>query len=215
MSASPEAVVLEGLHDTVRRRFAETIAVSEQSFATQARAVAQTAHAMAERFFVGGRLLVFAYGVAATDAQHNAVEYVHPVLPGCRALPAIALTNDIATVSGILLGPDPAAVFEHQVNLLGRPQDIALAFADIPVAPCVARGLEAARRRGMLRVALLGGATEAPELADHQLTVRCRDGMLAQEVHLATYHMLWELVHIVLNHRGIPERPLGGEVTGA
>ena len=63
---------------------------------------------MAERFFAGGTLFVFGSGPHATDAQHNSVEFVHPVLPGCRALPALSLTNDMATVTGMLQG-DAAA----------------------------------------------------------------------------------------------------------
>ena len=83
---------------------------------------------MADRFFAGATLLVFGSGAGATDAQHNSVEYVHPVLPGCRALPALSLTNDVSTVTGILGGADPLDVYAHQLRVLGRPGDIALAF---------------------------------------------------------------------------------------
>src|ERR1019366_8613269 len=101
------------------------------------------AGAMADRFFAAGTLLIFGSGPHATDAQHNSVEFVHPVLPGCRALPAIALTNDIATVSGILQGDAAPDVYAHQVRVLGRPGDIALAFAHVPVHTSITRGLSA------------------------------------------------------------------------
>ena len=90
----------------------ERVRASNQSgdayFGRYAHAIAACSAAMAERFFAGGTLLVFGSGPHATDAQHNSVEFVHPVLPGCRALAALSLTNDMATVTGLLQG-DAAA----------------------------------------------------------------------------------------------------------
>ena len=54
----------------------------------QADAVAAACHAMAVRFHRGGRLVVFGAGGPSADAQHVAVEFVHPVIVGKRALPA-------------------------------------------------------------------------------------------------------------------------------
>src|SRR5579872_1548396 len=72
-----------------------------RDLAGQADAVAAACHAMAVRFHSGGKLVVFGTGAASTDAQHVAVEFVHPVIVGKRALPAISLTTDVATVTGI------------------------------------------------------------------------------------------------------------------
>src|SRR6266568_3186501 len=60
--------------------------------ADRAEQIANAAHAMAVRFHQGGKLVVFGTGGASTDAQHIAVEFVHPVIVGKRALPAISLT---------------------------------------------------------------------------------------------------------------------------
>ena len=172
-------------------------------FASSAREIAECAAAMADRFFSGATLLVFGSGPHATDAQHNSVEYVHPVLPGCRALPALSLTNDVATVTGDLSGGDPDDVYERQLSLLGRGGDIALTLASLPLHPSALRGLAEARRRGMLTVALTTGPIGDGVAVDRHLHVEEADAAVAQELHLATYHMLWELVHIALNHRGI------------
>ncbi len=71
-----------------------------REFAEQAGEVAAACHQMALRFHQGGKLVVFGIGGPSTDAQHVAVEFVHPVIVGKRALPAIALTSDVATVTG-------------------------------------------------------------------------------------------------------------------
>ncbi len=95
-------------------------------------------------------------------------------------------------------------VFAHQVRVLGSTGDIALAFAHEPLHPSIARGLQAATDAGMLTVSLTSGDIEDERgRADFAFHVPGRDRGTAHEIHLATYHMLWELVHIVLNHRGI------------
>lgn len=187
----------------------ERVRASNQSgdayFGRYAHAIAACSAAMAERFFAGGTLLVFGSGPHATDAQHNSVEFVHPVLPGCRALAALSLTNDVATVTGLLQGDAAADVYAHQLRVLGRPGDIALAFAHAPEHSSITRGLQAGVDAGMLTIALTSGDVIGPERTDFVFQVDGSDRDAAHELHLATYHMLWELVHIVLNHRGIGE----------
>ena len=59
----------------------------------------------------------------------------------------------------------------------------------------------------MLTVALTSGddGRRQPTSPTIAFMSRPKTHGLAHELHLATYHMLWELVHIVLNHRGIGE----------
>lgn len=189
----------------LRNGVAARCAAGDAYFAAVAHDLAECAAAMADRFFAGAMLLVFGSGPGTTDAQHNSVEYVHPVLPGCRALPALSLTNDVSTVTGILGGVDPLGVFAHQVSILGRPGDIALAFLTSPQDGACLRGLRTAREAGMLTIALSTGERVSGAPATHTFHVESKDPLVAQELHLATYHMLWELTHIILNHRGIAE----------
>ncbi|MEO8897928.1 MAG: phosphoheptose isomerase [Candidatus Dormibacter sp.] len=187
----------------LREGVAARCAAGEAYFAAVAQDLAQCAAEMADRFFIGATLLVFGSGAGATDAQHNSVEYVHPVLPGCRALPALSLTNDVSTVTGILEGPDPLAVYAHQLRVLGRRGDIALAFLRSPDDGPSLRGLRTALDSEMLTIGLSTGERAPAAPATYTFHVENEDPLVAQELHLATYHMLWELTHIVLNHRGI------------
>jgi hypothetical protein len=97
-----------------------------QELAGQAAAVAEACHAMAVRFHQGGKLIVFGTGGPSTDAQHVAVEFVHPVIVGTRALPAISLTTDVATVTGVAARFGLAEIFAHQIRYLAAPEGIAL-----------------------------------------------------------------------------------------
>jgi D-sedoheptulose 7-phosphate isomerase len=198
--------------------------------AGHADAVAAACHAMAVRFHQGGRLVVFGTGGPSTDAQHVAVEFVHPVIVGKRALPAISLTADVATVTGIAERDGIAAIFAHQLRYLARPADIALGISAPGISapgisapgisapgisapgiaadgdsPSVLAGLETAREMGLLTVALTGGdhGQAAAKVADHVLVANSSDPRVVKEMHVTMYHVLWELVHVFFEQPGI------------
>ena len=177
-----------------------------RDLAGQADAVAAACHAMAVRFHSGGRLVVFGTGGSSTDAQHVAVEFVHPVIVGKRALPAISLTSDVATVTGIAASQGLAEIFAHQIRCLADPADIALGISADGNCPSVRSGLAAARERGMLTVALAGGdggAIAASPTVDHLLVARSADPCVVKETHVTMYHVLWELVHVFFEQPGV------------
>ena len=170
----------------------------------QADAVAAACHAMAVRFHQGGRLVVFGTGGASADAQHVAVEFVHPVIVGKRALPAFALTADVATVTGIAERDGIAAIFAHQLRYLANPADIALGISAGAGSPSVLAGLETARELGLLTVALVGGdGSAASKAADHVLVASSDDPRVVKEMHVTLYHVLWELVHVFFEQPGV------------
>jgi D-sedoheptulose 7-phosphate isomerase len=177
-----------------------------RDFAGQAAAVATACHQMAIRFHQGGKLVVFGTGGSSTDAQHVAVEFVHPVIVGKRALPAISLTSDIATVTGIAASSGMAAIFSHQLRYLATSADIALGISADGNCPSVLSGLLTARERGMLTVALAGGdggAVAACPAVDHLLVTRSADPRIVKELQVTEYHVLWELVHVFFEQPGV------------
>ncbi|HZR50333.1 MAG TPA: hydrogenase/urease maturation nickel metallochaperone HypA [Streptosporangiaceae bacterium] len=174
--------------------------------ATQAEAVAAACHAMAIRFHRGGKLVVFGTGGASADAQHVAVEFVHPVIVGKRALPAIALTTDVATVTGIAERDGVDAIFAHQLRALANTDDIALGISPDGNSPSVLAGLRAASELGLLTIALAGGdgSRLATSMAvDHLLVAASSDPRVVKEVHVTMYHILWELVHVFFEQPGV------------
>jgi D-sedoheptulose 7-phosphate isomerase len=177
-----------------------------QALAGQADAVAAACHAMAVRFHRGGKLVVFGVGGSSTDAQHVAVEFVHPVIVGKRALPAISLTTDVATVTGIAERDGVAAIFAHQIRFLAGPADIALGISDDGNSVSVQAGLEAAAALGLLTIALVGGdggRIAASGVVDHLLLAPSADPRVVKEMHVTTYHVLWELVHVFFEQPGV------------
>jgi D-sedoheptulose 7-phosphate isomerase len=177
-----------------------------RDFAAQAASVAAACYDMAVRFHQGGKLVVFGTGSASTDAQHIGVEFVHPVIVGKRALPAISLTSDVATVTGVAARGDPAAIFSHQLRYLARPADIALGISADGNCPAVLSGICTGRELGMLAIALVGGdggALAACPAVCHLLVARSADPRVVKELHVTAYHVLWELVHVFFEQPGV------------
>jgi D-sedoheptulose 7-phosphate isomerase len=160
----------------------------DRFFGAQAAQVARLCHRMAERFARGGRLLACGDTPAdRSDAHHVAVEFVHPVIVGKRALPALALDAD-------------------DLALLAGPDDVVMAFGD---RPAVRAAIRDARAAGALTV----GFAEVD--AEWRLVPPGADAFVAQEVAETTYHVLWELVHVFFEHRGLLEGRTAGPVHDA
>jgi D-sedoheptulose 7-phosphate isomerase len=153
--------------------------IFEAFFDAEAPRLAEACHEMSRRFLAGGRLLAFGNGSAATDAQHVSVEFVHPVIVGKRALPALDL------------GPD----FERRLPVLLRPEDMVMGFAFPEADESVERPLQVARERGALTFALTG------EAGEYSFAPPDVDPFVVQEVFEVLYHVLWETVHVYFEHR--------------
>ena len=163
----------------------ERTEANQRFFDVEAERLARLCHLMAERFARRGRLVAFGHSPAArSDARHVAVEFVHPVIVGKRALPAIGLAGE---------GGDLAA----QVDLLALQDDIAMAFGAGSDGGAAARAVAVARSRGCLTVGF--GASGA----EWEFLPPTEDPAVAQELVETLYHVLWELVHVFFDHRGL------------
>ena len=197
----------QNLRTLVSSRFERSILAPETFFSDNADAVSAATFAMARRFRSGGRLLVFGEGANATDAQHVSVEFVHPVIVGKRALPAIALTNDVASLTASVPGRRHGYGFKAMLGTLGRATDIALGLCDTRGSSAVTDGLDTAWHMGMLTIAVGSQLDNESLHCDHVFSVREEDAFASQEVGETLYHILWELVHVFLDH--MPDDPSG------
>jgi D-sedoheptulose 7-phosphate isomerase len=188
------------LRERAEQRLRERSLANAGFFEAEAERLARLCHRMAERFARGGRLVALGLSPAArSDVRHVTVEFVHPVIVGKRALPAIGLSRE---------GGD----IEAQVELIAEPEDIVIGFGlseegGEEVRAAIARASE----RGCLTVAF------EPAGAEWQFEQPSRDPFVCQEVVETAYHVLWESVHVFFDHRGLLEGREAGPVhdTGA
>jgi len=152
--------------------------IYKEFFANESSRLAAACEEMAQRFLEGGRLLAFGRGVYATDAQHVSVEFVHPVIVGKRALPAL----------------DLSAVPLAGIAALVRERDIVMGFGPPEGDAEIARALEAARRAGAMTFALPGTC------GDYAVETFAAEPFFHQEMIEILYHTLWETVHVFFEH---------------
>ena len=163
----------------IEERLLARTALFQPFFAREAPRLAEACRELSERFLRGGRLLAFGRGPYATDAQHVAVEFVHPVIVGKRALPALDLSP--------LFGPWLDAVV--------RPEDAVMGFGPPGGDPEVQAALRAAAARGAMTFALPGSE------GSYAIDAATADPFAHQESLELLYHMLWETVHVFFEHR--------------
>lgn len=153
--------------------------ISRAFFDREADRLATICQEMSQRFLRGGRLLAFGQGAAATDAQHVSVEFVHPVIVGKRALPAL----------------DLSAAFETWLPAIVREDDIVMVFggagADVRLKPDATNG---ATKGTLARARDCGALTLSWPDPDP-------DPFISQELIEILYHTLWETVHVFFEHR--------------
>ncbi len=202
MTESPSQAELRQLASA---RFRQSIDLPLRFFEAEAERISQACLAMARRFHRGGRLLAFGAGNAVTDAQHVSVEFVHPVIVGKRALPAIAVGTDIPATLGLAAQSGWSELYARQLAVIGRAEDIALGIDPAGNDLAVLTGLMAAHARGLLAIALTGhdGGALAKAGIDFCFVVPSQDAAVIQETHETCYHILWELVHVFFEHKGL------------
>jgi D-sedoheptulose 7-phosphate isomerase len=176
------------------RLIADRERVLSAFLATEQERIARACLEMARAFHRGATLIVNGSGPAASDAAHVAVEFMHPVIVGKRALPALALSNDPSGAS--------------RLPYLTRPDDIALGISHSYGDADLEGWLSRQWRQGLLTIGLgaaplAGEHTTLHSAVDHALIVPSTDPIVVQEVQETTYHVLWELVHVFFEHPGL------------
>jgi D-sedoheptulose 7-phosphate isomerase len=167
------------LSTQIEQRLLARNPIFETFFAREAQRLAEACREMSDRFLRGGRLLAFGQGPYATDAQHVSVEFVHPVIVGKRALPAL----------------DLSILFRPWLDAILRPDDIVMGFGPPEGDAEVWAALDAARAHKAMTFAfpgLEGSYTIPPANADP---------FIQQELVEVLYHTLWETVHVFFEHR--------------
>src|SRR5271170_5875030 len=151
----------------------------ESFFAAESMRLAEACREMSERFLRGGRLLAFGRGPYATDAQHVSVEFVHPVIVGKRALPAV----------------DLSLAFEPWLKTLVQPDDMVMGFGPPEGDPEIWDALDLARRCNAMTFALPGVE------GSYFTAAATKNPFIHQELIEILYHTLWETVHVFFEHR--------------
>jgi D-sedoheptulose 7-phosphate isomerase len=185
------------MKESILRKARESAALITAFFEENAETLEPCVAQMAGRFERGGRLIAMGNGGSACDAQHVAVEFQHPIIEKRKPLPALALTIDTATLTAIGNDKDFSYVFVDQLELLARPEDIALGISTSGASANVNRALRRARDKGLLTIGFAGrDGGQMPAVCDYCFTVKSWSIHRIQETHTALLHLLWDWLHV-------------------
>jgi D-sedoheptulose 7-phosphate isomerase len=184
--------------ETVARSLREGAELRLKMAEAMAADITAAATAIAEAFKAGRKLLLFGNGGSAADAQHIAAEFMNRFLIERPPLPAIALTTDTSVLTSIANDYAFDDIFSKQVKALGKKGDVALGITTSGTSANVLKALRAAKKLGMITIALTGDGGKAGSLADIALQVPSRSTPRIQEAHIAVGHILCDLTDTLL-----------------
>ncbi|TFE67528.1 SIS domain-containing protein [Methylacidiphilum caldifontis] len=164
----------------IKKRIEQRNQLFREFFQREAFSLAKASQKIAQQFLDGGKLLAFGKGQAISDAQHIAVEFVHPVIVGKRALPALDISLD----------------FTHWLKVLCSSRDIVFGFSPLVEEDReVNEALKWASSIGAMTFSLPG------KEGSYALCPPTLDPWIFQEMVEILYHTLWETVHLFFEHR--------------
>ncbi len=196
----------EALLESVRQKSKHSVDIKQQFFAANAQALIDIAHVIAGIYQHKGRLFTMGNGGSSCDAAHFAVEFQHPVTAGRPALPAMNLCMDTAMISAVSNDIGVEHVFVRQLGAHAQKGDGLVGFSTSGNSKNMMAGYRKARDLGLVSIGFAGGDggdMKTSQLLDYCLVVETDSIHRTQEVHVACYHILWDLTHTLLaDNRG-------------
>src|SRR6476660_8389826 len=204
--------LLEDLGFSLLEKARESAEVKTKFFADNKDAILSASLQIAKAFNRGRKLLVCGNGGSATDAQHIAVQLMHPITVGRKALPAICLANDMAMVTAVANDVGYDDVFSRQIIALGSTGDVLLGISTSGNSDNLLHAFATARRLKLRTIGFAGGdggkiaeSSATNGLIDFCMTVPTSSIHRIQESHVALYHIMWDLVHTFLQSKSLVE----------
>ena len=201
----------EQLRFSLLEKARESVEVKSKFFEENKETILAASLQIAKAFHRGRKLLVCGNGGSATDAQHVAVEFMHPVVVGRKALPAVCLTSDMAMVTAVANDVGFDDVFARQIIALGQEGDVLLGISTSGNSENLLHAFATARRMKLSTLGFAGGDGGrmaemcAADTLDFCLSVPTSSIHRIQETHVALYHIMWDMVHTFLQHRSLVE----------
>jgi len=203
--------LMNDLRFSLLEKVRDSVEVKQRFFEENKDGILAAALELAKAYKRGRKLLVCGNGGSATDAQHVAVEFMHPITVGRKALPALCLNNDMAMVTAVANDVSFADVFVRQIIALGNEGDVLIAISTSGNSENLLHAFQTAQKMGLTTIGFAGdegGKMEEMKsrgLIDFCFTVPTSSIHRIQESHVTLYHIVWDLVHEFLQHKSLLE----------
>lgn len=187
------------MQDHIVKIFRESSRVKETFINENLSKLVDVIDALTAALKAGNKILLFGNGGSAADAQHIAAEFINRFLIERPPLPAIALTTDTSVITSIGNDYDFSEIFSKQIRAIGQPGDVAWGISTSGNSANVQKGLEMAKKMGLITVAFTGkeGGSIA-KIVDFPINVSSSSTARIQETHITAGHAICELVDMKL-----------------
>ncbi len=186
------------LEQRIKHNFHESIQTKITAADTLIEVILDASELMVQSLLSSNKILSCGNGGSACDALHFSGELLNRFERERPALPAIALSADISTITSIANDYSYQEIFSKQVKALGQSGDILLAISTSGHSKNILEAIHAAHQRDMRVVALTGrdGGEIAAILQEDDIEIRAPADVTAriQEVHLLVIHCLCDLI---------------------
>lgn len=173
----------------------ESIDVKTELIKSQIDNIAKLAKTMLSTIKSGHKILLFGNGGSASDSMHIAAELVGRFRKERKALPAIALTDNISTITSLGNDYNFEYIFERQVEAFANKGDMAIGISTSGRSKNVVRGILKASRMGIKTASLTGNRIgELCKISDICIRVPSINTPRIQEAHIAIGHIVCELI---------------------
>ncbi|MBC8473572.1 MAG: SIS domain-containing protein [Candidatus Omnitrophica bacterium] len=187
------------MKEKIQRLVNESIDVKKRVLETQLSEIENLARMMIATIKSGHKILIFGNGGSASDSLHIAAELVGRFQKERKAIPAIALTSNISTLTA--LGNDYGFdhIFERQVQAMGKKNDMALGISTSGRSKNVLRGIQASSKAGLKTAVLTGQKkTRLSEISDVSIRIPSTNTARVQEAHITLAHIICEIIEDAL-----------------
>ncbi len=141
------------------------------------------------------KVLLAGNGGSATQAAHIAAEFTGRYKKERKALPAIALTTDIAALTAIGNDYGFEKIFERQIEALGQEGDVLIALTTSGNSQNLINAIEKAKSKGMRTIGLLGkDGGKMKNTSSIEIVIPSDNTPRIQEAHITIMHMICEIV---------------------
>jgi phosphoheptose isomerase len=186
------------LLERIRINFTESIQTKINAADSIANIIAEASEEVVQALLEGYKILSCGNGGSACDALHFSSEMLNRFKHERPALPAIALSADIPTLTAIANDYHFSDIFAKQVRALGQPGDLLLAISTSGNSPNVLNAIKAAHDKNMGVIALTGndGGKIVDYLQERDIEIRvpAYDTARIQETHLLIIHCICDIV---------------------
>ena len=186
------------MQEAIAKMLKEGADLRLQMMETMTGAILEAAQAIAHAFKAGRKVLLFGNGGSAADSQHIAAEFMNRFQIERPPLPAIALTTDTSVLTSISNDYAFEEVFSKQVKALGKKGDIAIGISTSGNSANVLKAFRAAKKLGMVTIAITAEGGKMASNADIPLAVPSRSVPRIQEAHIVIGHILCDLTDTLL-----------------